>query len=395
MTDGRSKRLRELAGLFTRLGFTAFGGPAAHVALMEDEIVTRRKWLDRAHFLDLIAAVNFVPGPNSTELAIHIGQLRAGLPGLIVAGACFICPAMLIILVISWAYVRFGAIPQVIPALHSVTAAVVAIILYAICRFARTAIKDVFTLILFILVAVLHIVGTRQAIPQPELMLLFAAAIAGAFWYHALRTRSAHRFLMLALPLNFWPDMARMALVLLKIGATLFGSGYVLITYLQSDMVDRRGWLTQQQLADAIAVGQFTPGPLLTTSTFVGFLLGHSKFGGGLAGGIVGGIIATVAIFLPAFILVALLGHLLQKLRASTWARGALDGMNAAVVGLMILPLLRLGIPAIYDTAAGTPDWLNLLILLASLIGLWRKINATWLIIAAGLAGSITSAIRG
>lgn len=382
-------RIRELAALFTRLGFTAFGGPAAHVAMMEEEIVNRRQWLDHQHFLDLIAAVNFIPGPNSTELAIHIGQLRAGWRGLIVAGVCFICPAMLIILVIAWAYVRWGQLPQVVPALHSIAAAVVAVIAFAILRFAHSALKDSFTRIVFLLVAIGHGTAVYFAVPQPELLALFAAAIAGAIWYRLHRRLQAFRLMSIALPIGFWPDLLRMSLILLKIGTTLFGSGYVLITYLQSDLVDHRGWLTQQQLVDAIAVGQFTPGPLLTTATFVGYLLGHTRFSGGIPGGIIGGIAATAAIFLPAFLLVAIFGHLLQKIRGNPAARGALDGMNAAVVGLMILPLLRIAATAFYRPGTGTIDLLNIFIAVACVVALWRKWNATWLIIAAGIAGTI------
>ncbi|WP_428939642.1 chromate efflux transporter [Fontivita pretiosa] len=383
-------RLLELAGVFTRLGFTAFGGPAAHVALIEDQVVTRRQWLDRQHLLDLVSAINFIPGPNSTELAMHIGQLRAGFRGLLVAGACFIAPAMLIILPIAWAYVRFGSLPQVQPALRAIGAAVVAIIAFATWRFARTAIKDVFTTTLAMLVIAAALVFQRYIDLQPEIPCLFLAAIAGAIWYRMRRSRARARTTMLAIaiPATYWPDLARMALTLLKIGGTLFGSGYVLVSYLQSDFVDRLGWLTQRQLVDAIAVGQFTPGPLLTSATFVGYLLGHTKFEAGLTGGVIGGVVATVAIFLPSFILVAIFGPLLQQIRGKAWARGALDGMNAAVVGLMLIVAIRLGIGAVVLPHTHRVDALSLVILIASLIGLWRKLNATWLIIGAAIIGA-------
>ncbi|HWP40514.1 MAG TPA: chromate transporter, partial [Tepidisphaeraceae bacterium] len=197
--------------------------------------------------------------------------------------------------------------------------------------------------------------------------------------------------LAIAIPATYWPELARMALTLLKIGGTLFGSGYVLVSYLQSDFVDRLGWLTQRQLVDAIAVGQFTPGPLLTTATFVGYLLGHTKFAAGVTGGIIGGVVATVAIFLPSFILVAIFGPMLQQIRARPWARGALDGMNAAVVGLMFVVAVRLGIGAILLPQTQRVDVLSIVILIASLLGLWRRINATWLIIGAGLIGAALS----
>jgi chromate transporter len=381
-----STSLRELAALFTRLGFTAFGGPAAHVALMEDEIVTRRQWLDRQHFMDLVAAVNFIPGPNSTELAIHVGQIRAGMRGLIVAGACFIAPAMLIIFPIAWAYVKWGSMPQAGPPLRAIGAAVAAVVVVATVRFAQSALKNFLTIVISILVTAHAITALFVKLPQPEIPSLIFAAGVGALGY---RRKSTTIMLGLALPIGFWPELLRLAGVLLKIGATLFGSGYVLISYLQSEMVDRRGWLSPQQLADAIAVGQFTPGPLLTTATFVGYLLGHSQFAGGIPGGVIGGITATVAIFLPAFVLVAIFGPLLQRIRQNPAARGALDGMNAAVVGLMAIVAARLAWPAVFDAPAQRINLVGTAIFLATLAGQWRKINATWLIAAAGIVGLI------
>jgi chromate transporter len=220
---------------------------------------------------------------------------------------------------------------------------------------------------------------------QPEIPALAVSAVAGAIWY---RQSTRSMVLAIALPVGFWPDLTRMALSLLKIGATLFGSGYVLISYLQSDFVDHYGWLTQQQLGDAIAVGQFTPGPLLTSATFVGYLLGHDHFGGGVTGGIIGGIVATIAIFLPSFVLVAIFGPLLQRIRANPLARGALNGMNAAVVGLMVVVALRLTWAAVYIPTARRAYILGILILVATFAGLWRKINSTWLILAAGVLGA-------
>jgi chromate transporter len=330
----------------------------------------------------MIAAVNFIPGPNSTELAIHIGQLRAGTPGLIVAGVCFIVPAMLIIFPLAAMYVAYGQLEQSLPIMRGIGAAVVAIVAVATYRLARTAIIDGITLLIMAAAVVIMIAGRWARGIQPELLSLALAAIAGAFGY---RRRSKPVTLMLSLPTSFWPDLARMAGVLLKIGATLFGSGYVLISYLQTDMVDHRQWLTRQELLDAIAVGQFTPGPLLATSTFVGYLLGHRQFHGGLVGGLVGGVVATVAIFLPSFLLVGIVGPFLQRLRASPWARGALNGMNAAVVGLMIVIAARLAGPALYDVARQRPDVVGMIVLAGTLVGIHFKINSTWLIIAAGL----------
>jgi chromate transporter len=380
--------LGELAALFTRLGFTAFGGPAAHIAYMENEVVARRRWLDRQQFLDVIASINFIPGPNSTELAIHIGQLRAGFPGLLVAGVCFITPAMLIILPLAWMYVKWGSLPQAQPALQGIAAAVAGLVIFATARFAQTAIKDPFSFFLACVAALIAVIGARFPQFQPELCALIFSAITGVLF----RQRSS-RLLAIALPITFWKDLLRMTLSFLKIGATLFGSGYVLVSYLQSTMVDRWGWLTQQQLVDAIAVGQFTPGPLLTTATFIGYLLGHSKFAGGVPGGIIGGIVATIAIFSPAFILIALFGPLLEKLRQNPRARGALDGMNAAVVGLMAVVAVRLAFPVIYIRSAHHVSLLGIIIIVATLFGLWRKINATWLILAAGAIGALAHII--
>jgi chromate transporter len=386
MPGERRGRLRELARLFTRLGFTAFGGPAAHVAMMEDEIVTRRKWLDRQHFLDIVAAINFIPGPNSTELAIHIGQLRAGWRGLIVAGACFITPAVLIILPLAWAYVKWGATPQIEPALVGIRAAVAAIVAFATFRFAQTALKDSFTIAVMCAVVGCAAILARFPRVQPEIPSLALAAIAGAVWYR--RRQSSPTLLAIALPLGFWPDLLRLAGSMLKIGMTLFGSGYVLVSYLQSDMVDRYGWLTQQQLFDAIAVGQFTPGPLLTTATFVGYVLGDAKFGGGTVGGIIGAIVATLAIFAPSFLFVAIFGPMLQRIRQKLWARGALDAMNAAVVGLMIVVALRLAGAAMIDNARSMRlNLLAIIVFIVALVGLWKKINTTWLILGSGVVG--------
>jgi chromate transporter len=341
--------------------------------------------------MDLVAAVNFIPGPNSTELAIHVGQLRGELRGLIVAGACFIGPAMLIILPIAWAYVKWGATPQAGPALRGIAAAVAAIVAFATFRFAHTAIKDPVTAILAAIVAGHAIIAPLMHWPQPEIPSLFFAAIVGGIWYRH-KTFSAP---LLAIPLGFWPEMLRLGLVLLKIGATLFGSGYVLISYLQSEMVDHRGWLTPQQLSDAIAVGQFTPGPLLTTATFVGYVLGSTRFGGGMGGGVLCGVAATIAIFLPAFVLVAIFGPLLQRIRQNPTARGALDGMNAAVVGLMLVIALRMIWPAVYDSSVHRVNFIGIVILIGASLGLRKKINTTWLILAAGAVAWTSNAIFG
>ena len=393
----RQRRLKEVALLFARLGFTAFGGPAAHVAMIEDEVVGRRKWVDRRHFLDLVASVNFVPGPNSTELAIHLGLIRAGFAGLVVAGVCFIVPAVLIILPLAYIYVKSGSLPQVSGALSGINACVVAIIAAAAIRFAKTAVRDGFTAALAIVATIAGLAGNRFPQLQPELIILAAAALVGAIYYGRPKP-PFNALLSLAAPLAvsqpLWGDLLRMALFFLKVGATLFGSGYVLVSYLQSGLVDQFHWLTRRELLDAISIGQVTPGPLLTTATFVGYVLGADKFGGGVMGGVIGAVIATTAIFLPSFFFIALLGRVLPAIRNNRYARGALDAMNAAVVALIVVVCWRLGAAAL--APGGSADWVAVVISLASLAALLRwNINSTWLILASGLIGVIRLAWAG
>jgi chromate transporter len=382
--ESKTSRLREVILFFTRLGFTAFGGPPVHVAMMEEELVSRRKWIDRQHFLDILAAVNFIPGPNSTETAIHLGLIRAGVPGLIAAGVCFVTPAMLIILPIAWLYCAYGALPAVAPALRGVAAAVVAVVFAALLRLLAPMKRDPLAIFIASLSCLAGFLLHETPQFQPELLILFTAAIVGTLvrlW------KSKIPLPMLSI---FGAGMIQLALVFLKIGLTLFGSGYLLINYLQTNFVDQRHWLTQQQLIDAIAVGQFTPGPLLTTATFVGFLVGHNVFHGGNVGGLIGGLVATVAIFLPSFLLIGLCAPVLQKLRSKPAARGALDGMNAAVVGLLVVIAIRLAWVAVRYPATGRIDLVNSVIFLASLLLLLRfELNATWLILLSGIIGIV------
>jgi chromate transporter len=421
-------RVAEVAGVFLRLGFTAFGGPAAHVAMIEREVVARRNWVDRQHFLDLVAAVNFIPGPNSTELAIHLGLIRAGYPGLVVAGACFIAPAVLIILPIAYVYVRYHQLPQVSGALHGIVAAVIAIIVAAMWRFARTGLKDRFTTTLSAAALVGARVLQHYRVPQAELIVLTTAAVLGAWWYAAprgptsgmRRSQGDEGAEKAASPPAGSPSMSAstpgeppstpdrqqrlsggplpaagavfplatllpaplvpMLLLFLKIGSTLFGSGYVLAAYLEGDFVERTHWLTRSELAEAISVGQVTPGPLLTTSTFIGYVLGH-RWLGSTAGAVLSAVLATVAIFLPSFILVAVLGPLWPRLRASRHARGALDGMNAAVVALIAIVSWQLASHAL-------TSWPAALIAAVSLgVLLLRDLNATWVVAFGAVAG--------
>jgi chromate transporter len=390
-----ASHLREVAFLFTRLGFTAFGGPAAHVAMMEDEVVRRRGWIDRRHFLDLVGTLNFIPGPNSTELAIHLGLIRAGLRGLVTAGVCFITPAVLIILPLAWAYVRFGQVYPVRGAMRGIAGAVVAIVAVAGWRFARTAVTDGFTGALAVGAPVgeyfLNRWVGRPYWLQPELAVLALGGLAGVIRLTGVRagaTRSLSLIglglpgaLLAAADVSPWREMARLAGFFLKVGATLFGSGYVLVSYLRGGLVDAPGaWLTNQQLLDAVAIGQVTPGPLLTTAAFIGYVRGHQLFGT-TPGGIAGGVIATAAIFFPSFVLIALFGRVLPRVRENRYARAALNGVNAAVVGLIWAVALRFAWDLRRDLLPVATCCGSLIVLLR-----WRA-NASWLIVASAVVG--------
>lgn len=401
----RGARLREVAIVFTKLGFTAFGGPMAHLALMENEIVTRRKWCSRQTFLDLTAAVNFIPGPNSTEMAIHLGYLRAGFFGLLAAGVCFVTPAVLIILPIAFVYVRYNTLPQVQPVLHSIAAAIVAIILVAAIRLARSTLNNAFSISIAVMTLLLWILGTTGVRPvaavfhavQPEIALLALAAIVGIVWKAKPQSGQLALFpLAKVYPvtdlLPFDQHWVQMGFFFLKVGATLFGSGYVLASFLQTGLVEQYGWISTRELNDAIAVGQFTPGPLLTTATFIGYVLGHRTFSGGDAGGVFGACLATIAIFLPSFFFVLILAPVMDRLRKNPVARAALDAMNAAVVMLIGVTLLRLGADAFVGVSGGV-DVINVTI---GAIGfglmLVFDVNATWLVLGAIGIGSVRSA---
>ncbi|MGD0541086.1 MAG: chromate efflux transporter [Tepidisphaeraceae bacterium] len=383
--------LREIACCFLVLGFTAFGGPAAHLAMMEQELVHKRRWLDRQHFLDLIAAINFIPGPNSTELVIALGRLRGGWRGLFVAGACFILPAVLIILPIAWLYVTYHQTTGAAGLLQGISAAVVAIIIIAGLRLAKTALRDGFAGAIATLAAAGEWLSHQRHWALGDVCILALAALAGWARASGMRPKAAstRAFLLapvatIAAAIGSLSGPLLMTLLFLKIGATLFGSGYVLVTYLQTSFVDHRHWLTGQQLLDSVAVGQVTPGPLLTTATFVGFVLGHDRFGGGLAMEAGCALAATAAIFAPAFVLIAGMGSWLDRIRHSPRARAVLDAMNAAVVGLIASTCFFLGQQAMHPPEL----WLRVGLILACLGVMLRwNLNATWLIAASGGIG--------
>lgn len=387
VTAGQREALAEVAAVSLKLGLTAFGGPAAHIAMLREEVVARRGWMSDTYFLDLLAATNLIPGPNSTEMVIHSGYHRAGRAGLAVAGFLFILPAALITLAFAWIYQRYGATPQLEALLVGVKPVVIAVILQAIWglgiamasrpallavaglafALAMAGINELVILLgLGVVVMMARLVSARTgqifslvppilpgiALVTPELTLLFAAA---------------------TVPYSPF----RLFLEFLKIGATLYGSGYVLISFLEQDFVHGLGWLTSQQLLDAVAVGQFTPGPVFTTATFVGFLVG----------GWSGAALATIGIFLPAFLLVAVTHPLVPKLRAAVWSAGFLDGVSAAAIGLMAAVTVSLG------KAALISPFTIAIALLAALLLIRFRINSAWLIIAGGLIGLVAELV--
>ena len=367
--------LIELAKVFFRLGTIAFGGPAAHIAMMDDEVVKRRRWMTRENLLDLMGVTSLLPGPNSTELAIHIGYEQARWRGLFVAGSCFILPAMVLVWLLAILYVRYETIPQVEWLLYGIKPVIVAVVLQALWRLGKKAIKDVPTLIVGIMAIAAYALGFS------EILLLMTLGIAVMVLKNWRSNYNQGAFLLPLPPLLAQTGVTTASitstsifLFFLKIGSILYGSGYVLLAFLQRDLVERNHWLTSQQLLDAVAVGQITPGPVFTTATFVGYLLG----------GNVGAIAATVGIFLPAFLLVGIVNPWVNRLRQSPWARGFLDGVNAASLGLMAGVTYTLACTALID-------WLTVVVAVLSAIAVLRfKLNSIWLVIAGGAIGLVS-----
>ena len=366
--------LREVVSVFLRLGVVAFGGPAAHIAMMREELVRRRRWVSDAQFIDLLGITNLIPGPNSTEMAIHLGYLRAGVWGLVLGGVCFIVPAMLIVMALAWAYVRWGGLPVATGVLYGVKPVIIAIVLQAMWGLARTAVRGPLLAGAFVVAAALALAGVH------ELLVLFGAggvaalvaprrrAVAGAVAALAWATPAR---VMAAAAAAGGVTLGTMTLVFLKIGAVLYGSGYVLLAFLRADFVERLGWLTDRQLLDAVAVGQVTPGPVFTTATFIGFLLA----------GWTGAVLATVAIFLPSFVFVAASRPLLPRLRGSRRAAAFLDGVNVAALGLMAAVTWQLGRAAVVDPLTAA------LALAAAVLLVRTRVNSVWLLAAGGALG--------
>jgi chromate transporter len=370
----REASLGEIALVFLKLGTIAFGGPAAHLAMMEEEFVRRRQWITEAEFLDRLATANLIPGPSSTEVAIFLGQLKRGWRGLIVAGCCFIIPAALIVSVIAWAYVRFGSLPKVEGVLYAIKPAVVAIVIQAVGKLGRRGVRTALLAVIAVFAAVLSLLGVSPVLVLVFAGLLSAAALAmqhrllGAV---GLPKVAAGAMALAAAGAIFPVGLLRLFLSFLKIGSVVFGSGYVLLAFLQAEFVERLHWLTDKQLIDAVAVGQFTPGPLFTTATFIGYVVA----------GWVGAVVATVGIFLPGFVLVALSGPFIPRLRRSPMVAAALDGVVAASLALMAVVAWQLGKASIVDRT-------TLVVFAVSLIALLRfRVNSAWLVAAAAIAG--------
>lgn len=364
MNESRSEKkkvLIEIALVFLRLGIFAFGGPAAHIAMMEDEVVKKRNWLTKEKFVDMLGFTNLIPGPNSTEMAIHIGFVRGGRWGLFIAGLCFILPAMLIVLVFAVLYQQYGSIPSVGSVLDGIKPVIIAVVAQALFRLAPTIIKKADAAVIAVVVLVASLLGVK------EIPLLLAAGTIMLLLRLAQQHNKSKLLVVdpLSVGMLFW--------VFLKIGAVLYGSGYVLLAFLRTEFLERFTVLTNQQLLDAVAVGQFTPGPVFTTATFIGYVI-H---------GFPGAILATIGIFLPSFLLVFLLHPIIDKMRASRVISHILDGVNAASIALMAAVAGQLG----YAALTSIPTVIIFLISLFLLI--YYKMNSTWLILGGGIIGFV------
>ncbi len=377
----QKQRLTELAIVFLRLGTIAFGGPAAHIAMMDNEVVNRRQWISREKLLDLLGITNLIPGPNSTELAIHIGYERAGWRGLLVAGSCFILPAMLIVWVLAAIYARYQTVPQVEWLLYGIKPVIIAIVLQALWNLGKKAAKDLPTIIAGVAAIAAYFAGLNEIL---VLILLGSAVMLVKNWQTRRHINGAFLFPISGILAQVGSTAAvtsvswiSVFVFFFKIGCVLYGSGYVLLAFLQRDLVERNHWLTSQQLLDAVAIGQFTPGPVFTTATFIGYLLA------GNAGAITG----TIGIFLPAFVLILIVNPWVPKLRQSRWASGFLDGVNAVSLGFMAAVTYTLG-------QAALVDWVTILLAILSAIAVFRfKINSAWLVLAGGFIGLVSHII--
>jgi chromate transporter len=366
-----NQKLIEVAQVFFKLGCFAFGGPAAHIAMMEDEIVEKRKWMTREYFLDLIGTTNLIPGPNSTEMTMHCGYERAGKTGLFVAGIVFIFPATLITAILAYLYVKYGSLPEVEPFIYGIKPAVLAIIASAIIKLGKKAVKSAELIIIGILVLVISLLGVNEIVA-----LLAAGALGMLYFYIKSKTRThLNTFSPLLLFLGINTAIAKIStlklfLIFLKVGAILYGSGYVLFAYLDAELVTR-GLLTRSELIDAIAIGQFTPGPVLSTSTFIGYQLS----------GFTGALVATTGIFLPSFLFVLILNPFIPRMRKSTILRYFLDSVNVAAVAVMLAVLLVMARETLIE-------WQSIIIaLIATFLIFKTKTGPIWTIIMGVILG--------
>jgi chromate transporter len=389
-TTSRGVRLKELAALFVRMGFTAFGGPAAHIAIFEDEVIRRRRWLTHERFLDLLGVTNLIPGPNSTEMVIHIGHLRAGVLGMIVAGLSFILPAALITGVFAWLYIRYGSVPQAEGILYGVKPVVMAVIVQALWGLGRKAVKTrlLAALTAAAALAVFSGLGELTVLVLAGAFMAFVSGVREGIRKHraGLAALAAGTLAVLAIMVfaPAWQEtgerpfsLTALFLFFLKVGSVLYGSGYVLLAFIQSGLVEQWHWITKTQLLDAVAIGQVTPGPLFTAATFIGFLLA----------GAVGAAVATFGIFLPSFVFVGISRPIIPKMRASILSGAFLDGVNAASLALMAVVTLQLGIGSLRD-----PLTVGLALVSAILLVRYR-VNSTWLILGGGLIGFAWAAL--
>lgn len=361
-----NSRLPEVALFFIRLGFTAFGGPAAHIAMMERELVGKRKWMSAEHFLDLVGATNLIPGPNSTEMAMHCGHERAGWKGLVVAGVCFIIPAVMITGVVAWAYQQYGTLPEVKAFIYGIKPAIIAVIISMMINLGRKALKSAVLGVIGVLAAALTLLGVN------EIMVLFGCGFVGIMLQVLRKPKAVNSFLpfvLLGVPtqVSDW----KLFLVFLKVGALLYGSGYVLFAFLDAELVSK-GFLTKQQLIDAIAVGQFTPGPVFSSATFIGWQIG----------GFTGAVVATVGIFVPSFVFVGFLKPLIPALRRSRVMSSFLDTVNIVSVAIILAVVVEMGTETLLD-------WRTIVIAAAGFVVtfLYREVNTALIVLGGAVLG--------
>jgi chromate transporter len=395
MSNPLLNRLSELAVLFFKLGIIGFGGPVAHIAMIEDEVVKQRQWLTREYFLDLLGATNLIPGPNSTEIAIHVGYVYAGWWGMIVSGVCFISPAILITAIFAGIYVEYGALPQFTPLLYGIKPAVLAVILNAVWGLAKKSVKTRQLLIVGIAVGLVAGFGKLN-----QVIVLLLGGVLGMFWLRHLSQdnrvkppgNQSNLLITTGLIMGLTGKTSTLAAgsiplwqlgwFFVKVGSVLFGGGYLLVAFLQTGLVEDSHWLTQQQLLDAIAIGQFTPGPVLSTATFIGYILD----------GIWGAIIATIGIFLPSFVFVALSSPIIPKLRNSLWVKAFLDSVNVSAVAIMVIATTQLSISSLTYPNAPYIDIVAVAIaLICAILAIGYRLNAAWLVLGGGLVGLATT----